>query len=145
MTIEIYWNDLTAEKQQELLNALGEIGNYDVFPIAVLEFEEELSHGLQRNTAASKSGAAFSSTGEFWISPTSAPRARFFARLRVNPTDGVKPATGANVAATCAAKKGRGKAASAELNRFEIRGACSLAIPLSPGGPSPVCRPGWQA
>lgn len=41
MTIEIYWNDLTAEKQQELLNALGDNGNYDVFPIAVLEFEEE--------------------------------------------------------------------------------------------------------
>ena len=34
-------NDLTAEKQQELLNALGDNGNYDVFPIAVLEFEEE--------------------------------------------------------------------------------------------------------
>ncbi len=41
MTIEIYWNDLTAEKQQELLNALGDNGNYDVFPIVVLEFEEE--------------------------------------------------------------------------------------------------------
>lgn len=41
MTIEIYWNDLTAEKQQELLNLLGDNGNYDVFPIAVLEFEEE--------------------------------------------------------------------------------------------------------
>ena len=41
MTIEIYWNDLTAEKQQELLNVLGDNGNYDDFPIVVLEFEEE--------------------------------------------------------------------------------------------------------
>lgn len=41
MTIEIYWKDLTAEKQQELLNLLGDNGNYDVFPIVVLEFEKE--------------------------------------------------------------------------------------------------------
>ena len=41
MTIEIYWKDLTVEKQQELLNLLDNNGNYDVFPIAVLEFEEE--------------------------------------------------------------------------------------------------------
>ena len=41
MTIEIYWNDLTADKQQELLNALGANGNYDVFPIATIEIEEE--------------------------------------------------------------------------------------------------------
>lgn len=39
MTIEIYWNDLTADKQQELLNALGDNGNYDVFPIATIEIE----------------------------------------------------------------------------------------------------------
>lgn len=37
MTIEIYWDDLTAEKQQEILDALGENGNYDVFPIATIE------------------------------------------------------------------------------------------------------------
>ena len=40
MTIEIYWDDLTAEKQQELLNALGNNGNYDVFPIATIEIAE---------------------------------------------------------------------------------------------------------
>jgi len=33
-TIPIYWNDLTPEKQKELLEALGENGNYDVFPLA---------------------------------------------------------------------------------------------------------------
>lgn len=41
-TIEIYWDDLTPEKRQEILEALGgENGNYDVFPIVTLEFEDE--------------------------------------------------------------------------------------------------------
>ena len=41
-TVEIYWNDLTTEKQQEILEALdGDDGNYDVFPIATLEFEDK--------------------------------------------------------------------------------------------------------
>ena len=41
-TVEIYWNDLTPEKQQELFEALGgEDGNYDVFPIVTLEFEDK--------------------------------------------------------------------------------------------------------
>ena len=39
-TIEIYLQDLTAEKQAEILEALSDNGNYDVFPIATLEFEE---------------------------------------------------------------------------------------------------------
>jgi hypothetical protein len=34
--IEIYFGDLTPEKQQEILNAWGDNGNYDVYPIAVL-------------------------------------------------------------------------------------------------------------
>ena len=41
MTIEIYWNDLAEEKQQELLNLLGDNQNWDVFPIAEIEIEEE--------------------------------------------------------------------------------------------------------
>ena len=41
-TIEIYWNDLISEKQQELFEALGgENGNFDVFPIVTLEIEDE--------------------------------------------------------------------------------------------------------
>ena len=41
-TVEIYWNDLIPEKQQELFEALGgEDGNYDVFPIVTLEFEDK--------------------------------------------------------------------------------------------------------
>lgn len=39
--IEIYWNDLTEKKQQELLEVLGDNGNYDVYPLATIEIEEE--------------------------------------------------------------------------------------------------------
>ena len=39
--IEISWNDLTAQKQNEILEALGENGNYDVFPIATIYIPEE--------------------------------------------------------------------------------------------------------
>ena len=38
-TVEIYWKDITAEKQQEILELLGDNGNYDVFPIAVIDYE----------------------------------------------------------------------------------------------------------
>lgn len=41
-TVEIYLNDLIPEKQQELFEALDcEDGNYDVFPIVTLEFEDK--------------------------------------------------------------------------------------------------------
>lgn len=40
MTIEIYWDDLTAEKQAEIVAAIGNNGNYDIFPIATIEAEE---------------------------------------------------------------------------------------------------------
>lgn len=32
--IQIFWGDLTKSKQEEILSALGENGNYDIFPIA---------------------------------------------------------------------------------------------------------------
>ena len=41
MEIEIYWNDLTPEKQAELLDLFGDNNNWDVFPICTLEIEEE--------------------------------------------------------------------------------------------------------
>ncbi len=41
MKIEIYWNDLTPEKQAELLDLLGDNNNWDVFPICTFEIEEE--------------------------------------------------------------------------------------------------------
>lgn len=39
--IEIYWDDLTKEKQDEILEALGNNGNYDVFPIAQIGVDGE--------------------------------------------------------------------------------------------------------
>ena len=40
--VEIYLNDFIPEKQQEILEAFGgEDGNYDVFPIVTLEFEDK--------------------------------------------------------------------------------------------------------
>jgi len=39
--IEIYWDDLTPEKQQEFLDAWGDNGNYDVMPFAILPVEPE--------------------------------------------------------------------------------------------------------
>lgn len=40
-TIEIYWDDLTESKQNEILETLGDNGNYDVFPIATIETEQD--------------------------------------------------------------------------------------------------------
>lgn len=39
-TIEIYFDDLTEEKQKEILDTLGDNGNYDLFPLASLGYEE---------------------------------------------------------------------------------------------------------
>lgn len=41
MKIEIYWGDLTPEKQSEILEQLGDNRNWDVFPLAELEIEED--------------------------------------------------------------------------------------------------------
>lgn len=39
--IAIYWHDLTASKQQEILDALGDNHNYDVFPLAETPISDE--------------------------------------------------------------------------------------------------------
>lgn len=31
--VEIYWKDLTVEKQKEIMNVFGDNCNYDIFPI----------------------------------------------------------------------------------------------------------------
>lgn len=45
ITIEIYWDDLSKAKQNEIREALkmdaDDNGNWDVFPIATMDFEEE--------------------------------------------------------------------------------------------------------
>ena len=45
--IEIYWSDLTKEKQQEILDVLGENGNYDVFTIASIP-DPEMDNGIKQ-------------------------------------------------------------------------------------------------
>ena len=39
--ISIYWNDLTTEKQAEILATFGDNRNYDVFPIAEISTIQE--------------------------------------------------------------------------------------------------------
>lgn len=38
--IEIFWEDLTVEKQHEIEKAIGNDHNYDYIPLATLEFEK---------------------------------------------------------------------------------------------------------
>lgn len=38
-TVEIYWKDLTEAKQREMLELLGDNGIYDIFSIAVIDYE----------------------------------------------------------------------------------------------------------
>lgn len=38
-TVEIYWKDLTEAKQREMLELLGDNGNYDIFSISVIDYE----------------------------------------------------------------------------------------------------------
>lgn len=39
MKIEFYWDDLTPEKQAEILEKLGDNENWDVIPFCTLEIE----------------------------------------------------------------------------------------------------------
>ena len=38
--IAIYWDDLTPKKQQEILEELGDNGNWDVIPMATIDIED---------------------------------------------------------------------------------------------------------
>ncbi len=38
--VEIYIQDLTEEKQKEIIKMLGDNGNYDIVPIATINKEE---------------------------------------------------------------------------------------------------------
>ena len=35
-SVKLYWDDLTPEAQQKLLDLMGDNGNYDVYPIATI-------------------------------------------------------------------------------------------------------------
>ena len=39
--VQLYWDDLSVEAKERLLELLGENGNYDVFPLAELVFEND--------------------------------------------------------------------------------------------------------
>lgn len=39
--IDIYWDDLIKEKQDEILEVIGDNGNYDIVPIATICSSEE--------------------------------------------------------------------------------------------------------
>ena len=39
--IQLYWDDLSASAKERLLELLGDNGNYDVFPLAELVFENK--------------------------------------------------------------------------------------------------------
>ena len=39
--VQLYWDDLSAEAKERLLELLGENGNYDVFPLAERVFEND--------------------------------------------------------------------------------------------------------
>lgn len=47
--VAIYWNDLTTEKQAELLELWGDNGNYDVHPLVEFDVEDE-EESTQDNT-----------------------------------------------------------------------------------------------
>ena len=40
MDYEIYWDDLKPETQKELLELMGDNGNFDVIPIATFSIDE---------------------------------------------------------------------------------------------------------
>ena len=39
--IEIYFNDLVKSKQEEIIEKLGDNGNYDIIPIAKIPTEDD--------------------------------------------------------------------------------------------------------
>ena len=41
MEINFYWDDLTPEKQTEILEKLGDNQNWDVIPFCTLEIDDE--------------------------------------------------------------------------------------------------------
>ena len=49
--IEIYWQDLTKSKQDEILQVFGDNGNWDVLPIAILGVPSENYNTSQNNYA----------------------------------------------------------------------------------------------
>ena len=47
MEYEIFWNDLKPEVQKELLELMGDNGNYDVVPIATIVIDTPIQNSTE--------------------------------------------------------------------------------------------------
>ena len=47
--IQLFWDDLSSDAKERLLELLGDNGNYDVFPLAELVFENENDENREEN------------------------------------------------------------------------------------------------
>jgi len=47
--IQLYWDDLSSSAKERLLELFGDNGNYDVFPLAELVFENETDENREEN------------------------------------------------------------------------------------------------
>ena len=47
--IQLFWDDLSSSAKERLLELLGENGNYNVFPLAELVFENENDETREEN------------------------------------------------------------------------------------------------
>lgn len=47
--IQLFWDDLSSSAKERLLELLGDNGNYDVFPLAELVFENETDEIREEN------------------------------------------------------------------------------------------------
>ena len=47
--IQLFWDDLSSSAKERLLELLGNNGNYDVFPLAELAFENENDENREEN------------------------------------------------------------------------------------------------
>ena len=47
--IQLFWDDLSSSAKERLLELFGDNGNYDVFPLAELEIENETDENREEN------------------------------------------------------------------------------------------------
>ena len=47
--IQLYWDDLSSSAKERLLELFGDTGNFDVFPLAELVFENENDENREEN------------------------------------------------------------------------------------------------
>ena len=47
--IQLFWDDLSSDAKERLLELLGDNGNYDVFPLAELVIEKETDENREEN------------------------------------------------------------------------------------------------